>query len=150
MHSNALKLSSRGSIDLCFVYRELTLTMHCNPSARIAQSEAPIPWHMFPASLVSNVQNIIVSSKKKGELVSAWENIKILLISNSLAEENARMTVDTVGTHRGNRSKRGLSGGGAHSHGADILSDGFSWTKAADATSIEAPPEPLLSEAMKF
>lgn len=52
------------------------------------------------------------------------------------------------GVHPLNRSRLGVGGSEAHHHGAQILSTGWSWRRASDATAIEAPPPGQNHEAL--
>ena len=60
------------------------------------------------------------------------------------------MNADAVGIHPRNRSGQGLDIGECHSHCYEVVQQGFSWTKAADVTAIEAPGGEELQAATAF
>ena len=105
---------------------------------------------MFTPQLIEEVASIIESSMKSGERTTGWERIQRILLANGIAKEKARFLCDRVGVHLKNRSKLGVGASESQCHGKDILTEGFSWKKASDATAIEKPPPPHDSELIKF
>jgi len=98
------------------------------------------------ADMVAQVQAMIDEAEKTGTRAAAWETIQQVLLDNKLAWRS-QIPPEMVGVHPENRSRLGVGGSGAHFHGAQILSAGFSWRKASDATCLEAPPAPYDDEA---
>lgn len=94
---------------------------------------------LFTEFLITRVQTLIAAAKKSGTLVSAWDEIKHLLIEAKVAWI-AQTPPEFVGVHPDNRSGTGVGGSEAHWHGFKIYKAGFSWSKAADATAFEVAP----------
>ena len=95
------------------------------------------------SSMIDNdaLYKLAVEMKEdKSQLVSI-----VYRILDSLAAQDmsyvARVPPPNMGIHPDNRSKWGVSGTDAQTHGRDILDVGFSWKKAADATCTEVPPD---------
>ena len=90
----------------------------------------------IPQWLAERVDDIIGVALKSGAIVSAWEQIKELLASNSLAWTQ-QIPPEFVGTHKSNRSGEGVGAIQSHNHGYEICQQGWSWHKAADAVAVE-------------
>ena len=95
---------------------------------------------VFPKHVVDDVAAIIEEANRTGARVSAGDKVKAILDANKLSW-TARVPVDFVGVHPQNRNGLGVGGSDAHFHGLQILTAGFSWTKASDATAFECSPD---------
>ena len=104
---------------------------------------APHLPSMFTPALIGKVQRLIDEGEKTGERIATWEKIQTILLENDLAQENVQMAPEYVGVHEGNRSKFGVGGSESQHHGAEVLTSGWSFKKAADATAFEVPPAPF-------
>ena len=89
-----------------------------------------------PDDLFKEVADLIDRAYQTGAIVSAWEEIKTLLVKNSLAWTQ-QCKPEHVATHKNNRSGEGVGAIQSHYHGYDIVSEGWSWHKAADAVAVE-------------
>ena len=87
------------------------------------------------ASRVSELLKLIDANDR---VVQHWEELIGTLREAGMAW-TAQVEPDAVGVHPRNRSGEGLNVGEVHVHGADLVSQGFSWSKASDAMAIEAP-----------
>ena len=75
--------------------------------------------------LRQQVREILDSAWEGGAIVAAWEQIKQILLDNNLAWEQ-QIQPEHVGTHKSNRSGEGVGAIQSHSHGYDIVQQGFS------------------------
>ena len=120
-------------------------------NAALIQHEFGLPIFFamaYSADVVSKVQKLLDEGSASGARVAGWEEIQEVLAKAKLGW-TTQMPPDLVGVHPCNRSYLGVGGSEAHFHGRQILQAGFSWAKAADATSVEAPPPPLDKEAVE-
>jgi len=102
---------------------------------------------VFTPALIAKVQKCIDEADKTGARVSAWDTIQSILLEHKVAWRS-QVQPEFVGIHPQNRSRLGVGGSEAHFHGQQVLTAGFSWRKAGDATAIEAPPPPFNEEAL--
>ena len=86
--------------------------------------------------LRQQVREILDSAWEGGAIVAAWEQIKQILLDNNLAWEQ-QIQPEHAATHKSNRSGKGVGTIQSHSHGYDIVQQGFSWHKASDAVAVE-------------
>ena len=96
---------------------------------------------LFTTELIAKVDTLIEHGLRTGEIVSAWEEIRQVLLDACVAWEQ-QVPPEHCGIHRQNRSGTLVGGSESHHHGAAILQIGFSWKKASDVTAIQAPPPP--------
>ena len=96
---------------------------------------------LFTHEVVAKVNKLIDTGLRTGEIVSAWEEIRQVLLEASLAWEQ-QVPPEYVGVHPLDRSGTLVGGSESHHHGAGILAIGFSWKKASDVTAIQSPPSP--------
>jgi hypothetical protein len=94
---------------------------------------------LYPPQLVRQVQELIDEAFKSGQYVSEWEVIQKKLLEAHLASYQ-QVPPEYCGIHWSNRSKFGLGAGDAQHHGNRVLTVGFSWKRASDATALESPP----------
>ena len=88
--------------------------------------------------VIKQVNKLIADGSASGERLSAWDQIKALLLAHSLAWY-AQIPPECCGVHERNRSSLGVGGSESHHLGARILRMGFSWSKCDDATAFAAP-----------
>ena len=91
---------------------------------------------MIQKWLVDKVGGIIETAWRTGAIVSAWEEIKDVLLKEKLAWIE-QIPPEFVATHMRNRSGEGVGAIQSHSHGNDVIQQGWSWHKAADAVAVE-------------
>ena len=91
---------------------------------------------LFTASLVEQVQLLLHDAELTGCKVAAWDQIQELLLAAAVAWR-ARYPPNFCGVHCENRSKHGVVAADAHKHGEQIVTVGFSFRKASDATAVE-------------
>ena len=94
---------------------------------------------LYTQEIIMKVSEIIEEAEQTGARVSAWDKIMMLLLEHNLAWR-LQVQPEFVGVHPSNRSKFGVGGAECQSHGLEVLTAGFSWRKASDATAIEATP----------
>ena len=90
----------------------------------------------FEPRVQTRIDSLLLACQHKG-IVSGWDAVVEYLLSENLAVKT-RIRPDMVGVHSRNRGRYGIDIVGCHQHGEQILEQGFSWKKAADATCIEA------------
>ena len=82
------------------------------------------------------ITKIIDDAFVSGTIVSAWDEVKALLVLAQLAWVQ-QVPPENVGVHKSNRSGEGVGAMQSHNHGCEICLQGWSWTKAADAVAVE-------------
>ena len=106
--------------------------------------------HMFSTALLLEVSDLIEVADSTGERTTCWEKIQRILLDAKLALEGVQIPSEFVGVSPLNRSRLGVGASEAQVHGRDVLVEGFSFKKAADATPIERPPPPHDAEALEL
>ena len=79
---------------------------------------------------------LIADAQRSGAIVAAWENLKSVLEKEQLAWLQ-QCPPENVGCNMRNRSGEGVGALQSHYHGFDIISQGWSWHKAAEAVAVE-------------
>ena len=69
-------------------------------------------------------------------IVAGWDATVDFMLAENMAIKT-RIRPDMVGIHSRNRGRYGIDIVGCHQHGEQILAQGFSFKKAADATCVE-------------
>ena len=101
---------------------------------------------MIAKWLLEKVSNLIEDAWRTGAIVSAWETIKEVLISEKLAWIQ-QIPPEFVGTHKNNRSGEGVGAIQSHYHGHEVIQQGWSWRKAEDAVAVECLSDDLESKS---
>ena len=105
----------------------------------VEETKPMIDKGLYPDHVVRHVNLLIQSASETGEKVAGWEGILEYLIAQKIAYES-QIVPEHAGVHPANRNYFGLGGSEAHVHGDEILTAGFSWKKASDATAVEKHP----------
>ena len=82
------------------------------------------------------IARIIERGFATGEIVSAWDELKVKLEAAQLAWRQ-QCPPEHVGCDKSNRSGEGVGAMQSHNHGWEICLQGWSWGKAADAVAVE-------------
>ena len=112
-------------------------------------TEIKLP-EIFTPEVVALVGGRIAIAKATGERTTAWEEIEDILVAHKMGRKNVRMPPEFVGVHPENRSRFGVGGSDAQVHLKELLVEGFSFKKSADATAVETPPPPHDVACKKF
>ena len=101
------------------------------------------PW-------VQEVEKLIKQGNTDGERTTRWETIQDILVMHGVAQRGVQIPPEFCGVSPFNRSKLGVGGSESQVHGDEVLQDGFSWKKSADATCSETAPHPYNESALSF
>ena len=115
-----------------------------------AAVKVDIPWGLFGGEIVKAVERHIALGEKKGERTTHWEAIQTLMLDSGIARSGVQIPPELVGVSAQNRSRLGVGASESQHHGREVLTDGFSFKKAADATCVESPPPPHNATAIEF
>ena len=91
---------------------------------------------MFPKWLDDFVDNMLTMKAEDARNVVQWEKFIGHLVSLGLCEVNVRVSQHYVAVSELNRSGVGVDIRCMNSHGGEVLGQGFSWIKSADACAI--------------
>ena len=73
------------------------------------------------------IAKIIDDAFVSGTIVSAWDEVRALLVLAKLAWVQ-QVPPENVGVHKSNRSGEGVGAMQSHNHGFEICLQGWSWT----------------------